>query len=119
MRSKLLLSTILGGFLAVGYGLTFSAPVADAGEPKNLKIYPKNTTKKAIKKDMKLIAKALGVQCDHCHTMKALDKDSETKEKAREMMRMMNKANKTLKAKGFKKTITCKTCHNGEKTPKF
>lgn len=118
MRKQLLLTTILGGFLAAGYALTFSAPVADAGGPKNLKVYPKGTDKKAIKKDMKAISKALGVQCDFCHSMSALDKDSPMKDKARDMMRMMNSANKTLKAKGFKKTVTCKTCHNGNKEPK-
>lgn len=118
MRNKLLLTTLLGGFLAAGYALTFSAPVADAGGPKNLKVYPKGTDKKAIKKDMKAIAKALGVQCDHCHTMSALDKDTDMKNKARDMMRMMNSANKTLKAKGFDKMVTCNTCHDGNKTPK-
>lgn len=118
MRKKLLLATLLGGFLTAGYALTFSAPVADAGGAKNLKVYPKDTDKKVIKKDMKALSKALGVQCDFCHSMSALDKDSAMKEKAREMMRMTNAANKTLKAKGFKKAVTCNTCHNGAKTPK-
>ncbi|MCP4448759.1 MAG: photosynthetic reaction center cytochrome c subunit [Myxococcales bacterium] len=119
MRNKLLIASILGGLIASGYALTFSAPVANAGGLKNAKIYPKNTNKKAIKKDMKALSKALGVKCDYCHTMKALDKDSEMKEKARDMMRMMKAANKTLKAQGFEKSITCKTCHNGQKIPKY
>ena len=118
MRNKLLLTTILGGFLAVGYALTFSAPVADAGSGKNLQVYPKGTDKKVIKKDMKALSKALGVQCDFCHTMSALDKDTEMKSKARHMMRMTSDANKSLKAKGFEKAITCKTCHDGNKVPK-
>lgn len=118
MRNKLLLTTILGAIVAGGYALTFSAPVADAGPGKNIKVYPKNTDKKVIKKDMKAISKALGVQCDFCHSMSALDKDTEMKEKARDMMRMMNAANKELSAKGFKKAVTCNTCHDGNKTPK-
>ena len=118
MRNKLLLMTILGGFLTAGYALTFSASVADAGGAKNLKVYPKSTDKKVIKKDMKALSKALGVQCDFCHSMSALDKDTEMKEKARDMMRMTNAANKSLKAKGFKKAVTCNTCHDGNKTPK-
>jgi len=118
MRKKILLTAVLGGVFAAGYALTFSAPVANAGAAKNLKVYPKGTDKKVIKKDMKALAKALGVECDFCHTMSAFDKDSENKNKAREMMRMMNTANKTLKAKGFKKSITCKTCHRGSKEPK-
>jgi hypothetical protein len=118
MRNKLLLGTILSGFLAAGYAMTFDAPAANAGAAKNLKVYPKNTDKKAIKKDMKAIAKALGVQCDFCHSMSAMDKDTDMKNRARSMMRMMNSANATLKKSGFKKTVSCNTCHKGAKEPK-
>lgn len=118
MRNKLLLGTILSGFLAAGYAMTFDSPTADAGAAKNLKVYPKNTDKKAIKKDMKALSKALGVQCDFCHSMSAMDKDTDMKNKARDMMRMMNSANASLKKNGFKKFVTCKTCHNGAKEPK-
>jgi len=118
MRNKLLLGTILSGFMAAGFGLTLGVPSAQAGGGKNLKVYPKSTDKKAIKKDMKAISKALGVQCDFCHSMSAMDKDSDMKNKARDMMRMMNSANKSMKKAGFKKAVTCKTCHAGEKTPK-
>jgi hypothetical protein len=118
MRNKILLGTILSGFLAAGYAMTFDAPVANAGAGKNLKVYPKKTDKKAIKKDMKAISKALGVQCDFCHSMSAMDKDTDMKNKARDMMRMMNSANASMKKAGFKKVVTCKTCHNGAKEPK-
>jgi len=118
MNNKILLSAILSGFLAAGFALTFDAPVADAGGPKNLKVYPKNTNKKALKKDMKAISKALGVQCDFCHDMSAMDKDTDMKKKARDMMRMLNTANASLKKSGFKKSATCKTCHQGAKEPK-
>lgn len=118
MRNKILIGTILSGFLAAGYAMTFDAPVADAGAAKNLKVYPKDTDKKVIKKDMKAIAKALGVQCDFCHDMSGMDKDTDNKKKARSMMRMTNAANAKLKKDGFKKAVTCKTCHNGSKEPK-
>ncbi len=118
MRNKILLGTILSGFLAAGYAMTFDAPSANAGAAKNLQVYPKGTDKKVIKKDMKAISKALGVQCDFCHDMSGMDKDTDHKKQARSMMRMMNSANKSLKKNGFKKAVTCKTCHDGEKIPK-
>ncbi len=118
MRNKILLGTILSGFMAAGYAMTFAPPAANAGAAKNLKVYPKKTDKKVIKKDMKAIAKALGVQCDFCHDMSGMDKDTDMKNKARSMMKMMNSANAKLKKDGFKKAVTCKTCHNGEKEPK-
>lgn len=118
MRNKFFIGALLTGFLGAGYALTFNVPTADAGGPKNLKVYPKSTSKKAIKKDMKAISKALGVQCDFCHKMSSMAKDTDMKEKARDMMRMMNSANGTLKKNGFKKSVTCKTCHQGDKTPK-
>jgi hypothetical protein len=118
MRNKMLFGAMLAGFLTAGYALTYDAPVADAGGPKNLKVYPKGTKKKAIKKDMKSMAKALGVQCDHCHDMGSMDKDTPMKNKARTMMRMMKSANATLKKNGMKGRVTCNTCHRGKKEPK-
>lgn len=118
MSNKFLLGTILTGLLTGGYALTFSAPTADAGEPKNLQVYPKNTDKKALKKDMKAIGKALDVNCDFCHDMSGFEKDSDMKNKARSMMKMMRSANATMKKNGFKQKVTCNTCHQGAKIPK-
>lgn len=118
MRSKIFLGAIVAGFVAMGYAFTLGQPAADAAGLKNLKVYPKNTDKKSIKKDMKVISKALGVQCDHCHDMSAMEKDTKNKEKARDMMRMTRTINARLKKDGFKKEVTCKTCHDGETTPK-
>ena len=119
MHNKLLLGIIVSGFLAAGHAMAFDIPTAYAAPAKNLKVYPKNTDKKAIKKEMKVIAKALGVKCDFCHEMSAMHKDTEMKLKARVMMRMMNTANASLKKAGFKKSVTCKTCHNGKKEPRY
>ena len=118
MRNKLLLSSILCGAVAAGYAFLVQAPTAGAGGPKNLQVYPKNTDKKVIKKDMKSISKALGVQCDFCHDMSGMDKDTEHKNQARNMMRMTAKANAQLKKDGFKAQVTCMTCHQGNKEPK-
>lgn len=118
MRNKLLLASLLSGLVIGGYALTFSMPIADAGGAKNLKIYPKGTDKAAIKKDMKLMSKALDVDCDFCHDMDAMDKDSDMKNKARDMMKMTAAVNKSLKTSGFKQKVTCMTCHGGKKKPK-
>ncbi len=118
MRNKILLGTMLAGVLSAGYALTFAAPTAEAGAPKNLQVYPKNTDKKALKKDMKAINKALDVNCDFCHDMSGFDKDSDMKNKARSMMKMMRSANASLKKNGFKGRVSCNTCHQGAKKPK-
>jgi hypothetical protein len=101
------------GLCALAYG--FSGTAASAADPKNLKVYPAGTSKKVIKKDMKAISKALGVQCDHCHDMDDMAKDSPKKEEARKMMRMVQ----SLNSKELKKydKVSCKTCHRGQTEP--
>ena len=118
MVRSLLLAVALTSALALAWTLTASSPLAEAGPGKNLKVYPKGTDLSAIKKDMKLIAKALGQQCDYCHDLDAMDKDSQLKDKARMMMRMVGTINGKLKKDGFKEQVTCVTCHAGEKKPK-
>src|SRR5687767_7252428 len=93
MRTKILLGTIFAGLLATAYAFTVQPGAVDAAELKNLKVFPPNTTKADIKKSMKKIADALGVQCDHCHNMDDMSADTPKKEKAREMMRMAAKIN--------------------------
>ena len=92
---------------------------ADAGPGKNLKVYPAETDLKDIKKDMKAISKALGVQCDFCHDLEAFESDSNKhKDIGRSMMRMVSGINQQLKKDGFKSPITCMTCHQGAEKPK-
>lgn len=119
MRS-ILFALSLGGALALALTLTFttSQPVVEAAPGKNLKIYPKDTDVAQIKKDMKNVSKALGVQCDHCHELEQLDKDTPNKEKARLMMKMVSSINDSLKNGGFKEQVTCITCHRGNQKPK-
>ncbi|HWM87601.1 MAG TPA: c-type cytochrome [Kofleriaceae bacterium] len=120
MRSFLLAVALTGALgLALAITLTTNEPVVDAAPGKNLKIYPKTTDTAQIKKDMKLVAKSLGVQCDHCHDVEDFSKDSnEHKEKARQMMRMVGTINAGLKKDGFKETVNCNTCHRGAEKPK-
>lgn len=105
------------GFLAIGLSLALPTPGALADEPaKNLKILPKTMSRGDIKKFMKTVSAALGVQCDHCHDTDDFSKDSEKKEIARGMMTMVGDINK----KYFKgeMEVGCITCHNGQKEPK-
>jgi len=94
-------------------------PSASAAPGKNLKVYPPDTDTVQIKKDMKLVSKALGVQCDFCHDLDDFSKDdNKHKEVARQMMRMTASINGKLKKDGFKAEVSCMTCHNGAEHPK-
>ncbi len=114
---KLLVSLGLAGLLATGHAFAHSKPPADTGgQAKNLKILPKDMPKAEIKKRMKKVAAALGVQCEHCHDTDDFAKDTEKKEIARQMMKMSAEINKEF-FKGEMK-VDCITCHNGSKEPK-
>lgn len=117
MRDLYVAAALIGAVLLGGALVTRPAAVS-AGPGKNLKVYPKDTELSVIKKDMKAVAKSLGVQCDYCHDLDAMDADSEMKEAARNMMRMTAAANTKLKKDGFKAEVSCVTCHRGEKKPK-
>jgi hypothetical protein len=111
MRTKILLGVILSAFLT-----TVGAFAAD-DVAKNLKILPKTMPKAEIKKSMKSIAAALGVQCDYCHNTDDFAEDTEKKEAARKMMQMSAQINKDNF--GGKMVVGCITCHNGNKEPKM
>ena len=104
--------------LAWTIALALPRPVA-AAPGKNLKIYPAGTDTAEIKKGMKLISKALGVQCDFCHDLDDFSSDSvDKKETARRMMKMVGSINGKLKKDGFKAEVKCATCHAGAEKPK-
>ncbi len=116
MPNKIFYGAISAGLVALLYAFTIQPAPVEAAPPKNLKVFPKNTSKKDLKKAMKKIAKALGVECDHCHDLDDMAKDTEKKEVARSMMKMANAINK----KHFKgkPRVRCITCHNGKDKPK-
>ena len=87
-----------------------------AAEFKNLQVLPKNISKDELKALMKEQAKALGVECDHCHQLPDTDKDTDNKKAAREMMRMTADINAKY-IKDPKVKVTCATCHRGKQTP--
>src|SRR5262245_18073882 len=120
MRSIFLafaLTGVLALVMAMSVTLTTRPPVVEAAAGKNLKIYPKGTDVAQIKKDMKQVAKALGVKCEYCHDLEQMDKDSELKKKARLMMKMVGVVNASLKSYGFIGQVSCVTCDNGQKKP--
>ncbi|HZF64616.1 MAG TPA: c-type cytochrome [Chitinophagaceae bacterium] len=97
---------------------------------KNLKILPKNTTKKQMDSVMHHFTGSLGVKCNFCHVFntekKALDfasDDNKHKNISRDMMRMTARLNKKYfdiknsKSLDAKLEVTCFTCHNGKEHP--
>lgn len=104
---------------ATAWVIALAAPRPLSAAPgKNLKVYPAGTDTAEIKKDMKLVSKALGVQCDFCHDLDDFSKDVEHKDVARGMMKMTASINAKLKKDGFKGEVKCITCHAGAEKPK-
>lgn len=105
---------LAAGLIAAALTLTGHA-LADGPGFKHLEVLPKNIAKDKLKAIMKAQAKALGVECDHCHDMPDADKDTKNKKIAREMMRMTAEINaKFIKSDEM---VTCDTCHRGKEKP--
>ncbi len=91
--------TVSGCFIALilmSFAITKAEP-----QYKNLKILPKNTTKKQMDSVMHHFTSSLGVKCNHCHQYNAEQKSmdfvtdaNEHKGIARQMMKMTQKLNK-------------------------
>jgi hypothetical protein len=116
MQKKVLLGALFASLVTIGWAgfvHTDNAYAQDGG--KNIKVL-KGMSKAELKKTMKGIATALGVQCDHCHDTDDMAKDTPKKERAREMLLMVNEINKEH-FKGERR-VTCITCHNGKAEPK-
>ena len=98
---------------------------------KNLKILPKDITKKQLDSVMDHFSVSLNVGCDFCHVenkektdMDFVSDDNKHKLIARDMLEMTYAINdKYFDYTGAKRNlstqlmITCYTCHNGEKMP--
>lgn len=115
MRNKVLVGVIFAALVGTGYAFVRPTTVLAADGGKNVKILTK-MSKAEIKKYMKEVAKALGVQCDHCHDTDDMSKDTDMKIKARDMMVMVQEINKAHF--GGKERVKCVTCHNGSTKPK-
>jgi len=120
--------TVVTGFLALvlmSFAITNAEP-----QYKNLKVLPKNTTKKQMDSVMHHFTASLGVKCNHCHQynaeQKSMDFASDANEKkgiARNMMKMTQKLNKKYFHVNNPKSLTadleisCYSCHNGKAHP--
>jgi len=82
------------------------------GPPRNLKVLPKDWTRKQVTAYMKTINRGLGVKCKHCHNTANYAEDHENKGVGRDMIAMQERINREYFAGEGK--VTCFTCHNGE-----
>ncbi|MGH9747544.1 MAG: c-type cytochrome [Candidatus Acidiferrales bacterium] len=95
---------------------------ADTGKPKtaaeafkNVQIL-KEVPAEQLLPSMRYMTAALGVRCDYCHEAKRFDSDDKpTKQRARNMMKMMFAIN----SDNFsgRRDVTCYTCHRGAAKP--
>lgn len=116
-------SFLLVGFVLMSFNNNFHTKeyeeISEDGF-KNLKILPKDISKDSLMSLMKGYNQALGVKCNHCHTMdKSSDKKHE-KEIARHMIKLTNELNaKEFAPIGYqyKNAIECATCHRGSTKP--
>ncbi|MFC7525046.1 c-type cytochrome [Parapedobacter sp. GCM10030251] len=125
--NKLTVVALLLSFVGV-----FSAFVPQAQDPalQNLKVLPKDMTFQEVREVMKGFNAALGVKCDFCHVPSSADPkkldfasdENHHKDIARKMIRMTAKINRKYfndhAKEGNTLTISCATCHNGQKHPK-
>lgn len=95
--------------------------IADAQQPrtaeqafKNIQVI-KTMPASQLQSAMSFMAASLGVDCSHCHTPPAMEKDDKpAKQTARRMLRMVNEIKQTL---GDTATVNCATCHRGQTKP--
>ena len=120
------------------FGLTASTSAIAAGQqspfkpPSNLRVLPKDTALADIVPMMRGFTEALGVRCQFCHSYTGSDPNAlanfdfpgdtvPAKATARKMMTMLQAINGDfLKGVGEPTagaTVTCYTCHRGERTP--
>jgi hypothetical protein len=114
--------------LFVGAG---SVIINHSNAERNLKVLPKDISDEKLDSIMQTYNKALGVKCEFCHVpvkgfTDSLDYASDKepmKENARKMMRMVIELNSkyfyfdSTQRPEYLKTVTCKTCHQGEPFP--
>lgn len=100
--------------------------------PENLKVLPRDISREELIETMRGFSFALGVRCTHCHVQEEVEgqrpqmrfpkDDKETKQIAREMIKMLAQINNTVSAldrgAGHQFTkVTCTTCHRGQSKP--
>lgn len=98
----------------------------------NLKVLPKDIPVRALLDTMRSFTGALGVRCNYCHvgeegqplsTYKFASDEKPTKDKAREMLRMVGAINNDYLTKLASRrsppvVVACMTCHRGVSVPR-
>ena len=116
-------SFLLVGFILMSFNNHIkSESYQDISEDgfKNLKVLPKDISKDSLMSLMKGYNQALGVKCNHCHTMNKSSDEKHDKEVARHMIKMTNELNAREFApidEKYKNAIECATCHRGSTKP--
>jgi len=128
------LKTTFATMLVLFLSLSLWAELATAQIPDeftNLKVLDEKITKADLMGKMRGMALGLGVRCAYCHAgeegapLSEIDfasDDKQTKETAREMLRMTAAINKShiaplASAHENKVTVKCVTCHRGQARP--
>lgn len=119
-RWRLNLLTLLACFFAVSSvpGLAELRPRAFT----NLQVLPEDISTVDMFETMKQMTTAIGAECKYCHRTDIRDfasDEMEAKRRAREMMRMVERMNGELSARGTNEVlpISCFTCHQGQRKP--
>ena len=114
-----------------GHALAQQPPAWDwPDKAKNLKVFPKNTSKEDLRGAMMAFTRSLGVRCNFCHVGEegkplssfdfASDKNPR-KDVARGMMKMVGDVEGDLKKMNLqgphRVQMGCITCHHGRPTP--
>ncbi|WP_144391900.1 c-type cytochrome [Pleionea sediminis] len=98
-------------------------------KPENLKVLPNEWSGERLKPIMIGFTRSLGVRCSHCHvgedgkslaTYDFASDENPNKERAREMLRMLNSINghlNKIQPSGEKVNVWCHTCHQGKARP--
>ncbi|MEM7414984.1 MAG: c-type cytochrome [Gemmatimonadota bacterium] len=119
--------------LFVVLGLGWSAPVGAQDAPENLQFFDPDTPRSEVIEHMRQFSFALGVRCQYCHvggdgvSFEGVDfasDDDPDKRKARYMLRMVERLNRTMLADMPDRdepgsVISCKTCHRGAPKPEL
>ena len=126
-KKKLVVLSVLIAFVLLG-----AATSLRQKKGRNLQVLPKDISDQMLDSIMQTYNKALGVNCNFCHTqdngVSLADSvnyalDYPMKENARRMMRLNIEINKTYfyydtaSRPEYLKVITCKTCHQGHPFP--
>lgn len=126
-KKKLVVLSVLIAFVMLGAATSLSQK-----KGRNLQVLPTDISDHMLDSIMQTYTKALGVNCDFCHTpdngLTVPDSvnyamDYPMKETARRMMRLNIDINKTYfyydtaSRPEYLKVITCKTCHQGHPFP--